>query len=281
MNKKIGFHLSIAGGIHTAIDRAGELGINALQVFLKNSNRWSAPPFTENDIKLFKDKLKTYPDLSVSAHTGYLINPAGDGENLEKSMILLADEMVRAQKLGIRNLVLHPGNRKEKGVDEGIKQIAGSLDEIFLKDETGVMILLETTAGQGSSVGHKFEHIRDIFSLSKYSDRLGVCLDTCHIFAAGYNISTEDGYNKTMDEFKRIIGIEKLNLFHLNDSKKGCGSRVDRHEHIGRGEIGTTGLSMFLNDERFNGIDYILETPDDETCSDLDNLKTVLSLLKE
>jgi len=280
MKKRIGFHLSIAGGIHMAIDKAGELDINALQVFLKNSNRWTAPPLTGNDIIAFKEKWRKYPELTISAHTGYLINPAGDGENLEKSKILLKDEISRAHAIGIKYLVLHPGNHKEKGIDEGIKCIARTLDEIFSEDDTSVEVLLETTAGQGSSVGHRFEHIRDILAESKFSNRLGVCLDTCHIFAAGYDISTQEGYSLTIDEFNRLIGIDKLKLFHLNDSKKGCGSKVDRHDHIGLGLIGSKGISFFLNDERFSGIDFIMETPDDEIRSDRDNLELALSLLK-
>ncbi len=280
INRKIGFHLSAAGGVHMAVERAGELGINALQVFLKNSNRWTSPPFSEKDILLFREKWKLFPELSVTAHTGYLINPAGDGENLEKSMILLKDELNRADKLGIRYLVLHPGNHKDKGIDEGIKCISRNLDEVFSGDESSVEILLETTAGQGSSVGHRFEHIRDIMAASKFQHRLGVCLDTCHIFAAGYDISTKEVYSKTTDEFDRVIGLNKLKLFHLNDSKKGCGSHVDRHEHIGLGLIGSEGISCFINDERFAGIDFIMETPDDEVRSDSDNLKVIFSLLK-
>lgn len=281
MKKKLGFHLSISGGVHMVIDEAAKLGINTVQMFLKNSSRWSAPPFSEKDIQAFKDKWKMYPDLTITAHTGYLINPAGDGENLEKSMILLMDEINRAEALGIKNLVLHPGNHKDKGIEEGIRSIARNLDKIFSEDGTSVKVLLETTAGQGSSVGHRFEHIRDILAMSKYSDRLGVCLDTCHIFAAGYDISTEEGYNNTMEEFNRIIGIEKLKLFHLNDSKKWCGSHVDRHDHLGLGLIGSNGISFFLNDERFDGTDFIMETPDDEVRSDRDNLKIALSLLRE
>ena len=264
-----------------AIDRAGELGINALQIFLKNSNRWTAPPFSEKDIQSFKDKWKLYPDLTISAHTGYLINPAGSGENLEKSMILLKDEIRRADLLGIKYLVLHPGNHKDKGIEDGIKIISRTLDEIFSEDNTPVEVLLETTAGQGSSVGHRFEHIRDILAGSRYSGRLGVCLDTCHIFAAGYDISTEQGCINTMNEFDRIIGIDKLKLFHLNDSKKGCGTHVDRHDHIGLGLIGNNGISFFLNDRRFNGIDFIMETPDDEVRSAGDNLEKALSLVKK
>jgi len=279
LSKKIGFHLSVAGGIHLAIDKAAELGINALQVFLKNSNRWTAPPLTEKDIMAFKKKWKLYPDLSISAHTGYLINPAGDGENLEKSMILLADEMDRAETLGIKYVVLHPGNHKGLGIEEGIKQIALNIDSVLEKDNSDVKILLETTAGQGSSVGHRFEHIRDIIAASRYPDRFGVCLDTCHIFAAGYDITTKSGYRNTIEEFDNIIGIDKIKLFHLNDSKKGCGSKVDRHDHIGLGLIGSEGISFFLNDERFSNVDFILETPDDEIRSDRDNLELVLSLI--
>lgn len=278
MSKKIGFHLSISGGMYTAIDRAAQLGVDALQVFLKNSNRWSSPPYTEKEVRLFADRWSEQSGLSISAHTGYLINPAGDGENLEKSMALLADEIHRADQLGINRLVLHPGNHKDKGVEAGIKQIAANLDKIFSEDSSDVMILLETTAGQGSSVGHRFEHIRDIIALSRFQHRLGVCLDTCHIFAAGYNFSTVDEYEDTIDQFSKIIGLEKLKIFHFNDSKKGIGTKVDRHEHIGLGEIGAEALSFFLNDVRFDGVDYILETPDDDTRSDRESLEIVRGL---
>jgi len=280
MKKRLGFHLSAAGGVYNAIDEAAELGINALQIFTKNSNRWTAPPLKGSDIALFKEKWSAIDDLSITSHTGYLINLAGDGENLEKSKVLMKDEILRAHLLGIKYLVLHPGNHKEKGIDEGIKIIAKHLDQIFSEDETEVVVLLETTAGQGSSVGHRFEHIRDIIAASKYQSRLGVCLDTCHIFAAGYDISTPEGYASTMDEFNRTIGFDRLKLFHFNDSKKGTGSKVDRHEHIGLGIIGGTGLSLLLNDERFDHIDYIMETPVDDLRNDRDNLQTVLSMLK-
>jgi len=192
----------------------------------------------------------------------------------------MKDEILRAHQLGIKHLVLHPGNHKEKGIDEGIKLIAKHLDEIFSEDGTDVVVLLETTAGQGSSVGHRFEHIRDIIAASKFESRLGVCLDTCHIFAAGYDISTAEGYASTMDEFERIIGFDRLKLFHFNDSKKGSGSKVDRHEHIGLGVIGSTGLSLLLNDERFDHIDYIMETPVDDVRDDRDNLEVVKGMLK-
>lgn len=280
MKRRLGFHLSAAGGVHNAIDEAADLGINALQIFTKNSNRWAAPPLKGGDIKLFHEKWKVAGDLSITSHTGYLINLAGEGKNLEKSVALMKDEMLRADQLGIKYLVLHPGNHKERGVDAGIRSVAENLDIVFSEDGTDVTVLLETTAGQGSSVGHRFEHIRDIISLCKHSSRLGVCLDTCHIFAAGYDISTPDGVASTMDEFDRVIGLERLKLFHFNDSKKGCGSKVDRHEHIGLGVIGSAGLSCLLNDERFARLDFIMETPVDETRNDKDNLEAVLAMLK-
>ena len=281
MKKKIGFHISIAGGLDKAIDRAEELKINAMQIFLKNSNRWSAPSYQKEDIERFKDRWSAFPELTISAHTGYLINLAGEGENYKKSITLLIDEINRASQLGIKFLVLHPGNHKGNGIDVGIERIASSLDSVFKEAKNDVEILLETTAGQGSSIGHKFEHIRDIIDKSKFIQRLGVCLDTCHIFAAGYDISTETNYSTVIDEFHRVIGLDRLKLIHLNDSKKVCGSMIDRHEHIGLGAIGNHGIASIVNDDRFNSIDYILETPDDEIRSDMDNIEAVISLLKK
>ncbi len=281
MKKRLGFHLSAAGGVYNAIDEASELGIDALQIFTKNSNRWTAPPLRERDIELFHEKWSVMKDLSITSHTGYLINLAGEGHNLEKSIVLMKDEILRAHQLGIKHLVLHPGNHKGRGIEAGIETAAQNLDLIFSEDDTDVVVLLETTAGQGTSVGHRFEHIRDIIAKSKYNSRLGVCLDTCHIFAAGYDISTEEGYLSTMEEFDKIIGFERLKLFHLNDSKKGSGSKVDRHEHIGLGLIGSTGLSFLLRDERFDHIDYIMETPVDNVRDDRDNLEVVLALINQ
>jgi len=280
MKRRLGFHLSAAGGVYNAIDEAAGLGIRSLQIFTKNSNRWTAPPLKEKDIELFHEKWNALDDLSIISHTGYLINLAGEGHNLEKSIVLMKDEILRAHQLGIKYLVLHPGNHKGRGIEAGIETAAQNLDLIFSEDDTEVMVLLETTAGQGTSVGHRFEHISDIIAASKYNSRLGVCLDTCHIFAAGYDISTGEGYTSTMDGFDRIIGFDRLKLFHFNDSKKVCGSKVDRHEHIGLGLIGEFGLSLLLNDGRFADLDFVMETPVDEVRDDRDNLEVVLAMLK-
>lgn len=278
--KRTGFHVSIAGGLHRSFDNAAELGIDTFQIFLKNSTRWTAPILSEDEILLFHRRWKKSADITVHAHTGYLVNLAGTGENLEKSVSLMKDEMDRADSLGIKKIVLHPGSHMGEGIDTGINGVSSALNRILSERGSGVMILLETTAGQGKSVGHRFEHIRDIISKIKQDERIGVCFDTCHVFAAGYDISEAEGYYKTLDEFDRIIGLKKLELFHVNDSKKGCGTQVDRHEHIGLGYIGENAFKLLFYDTRFKDIDKILETPVDEVRDDHSNLAAVEELGK-
>jgi deoxyribonuclease-4 len=280
MNKKrkTGFHLSISGGVYKAVIEANREGYDALQIFLKNSSRWEGPPLKEKDIEIFKAEWGKTPSLEIYAHTGYLINIGGEGENLVKSMDLLNDELHRSSLLGVKYLVLHPGNHLGMGVDEGIKRIAANLDRTFEGSSASTEILLETTAGQGTSVGHRFEHIRDIMALSSCSSRLAVCLDTCHIFAAGYDISTPEGYDEMITAFDKIIGIDKLRLIHLNDSKKDMGSHVDRHDHIGKGIIGEKGFELLLTDERIKHVDIVLETPVDDESSNRINMETVKRL---
>jgi deoxyribonuclease IV len=279
--RKIGVHLSISGGLHKAILKAEELNICAIQIFLKNSNRWEAKPYSSDDIDNFITTWETLPDLAVFAHSGYLINLAGTGEVLTKSLIALSDELHRAHQMHINYLVLHPGSHGGRGLESGIDAVAKSLESIF-KANKNTDILLETTAGQGSSIGHRFEHLRSIIDKTSYPDRLGICLDTCHIFAAGYDISKKDTYRTVFSEFDAIIGLNKLKLIHINDSKKECGSMVDRHEHIGEGFIGNNGFRLLLNDTRLINIPMILETPkcnDDE--ADKNNLNILKRLLKK
>ena len=276
--RRTGFHVSISGGLHKSFDNAALLGIDTFQVFLKNSTRWTVPPLTADEVHLFSERWKRSRDINVHAHTGYLINLAGSGENLEKSINLLKDEMERADMLGIPTLVLHPGSHIGDGVETGVERIALNLNLILAERDWKVTVLLETTAGQGKSVGHRFEHIRDIMAKVKHSERLGVCFDTCHAFAAGYDISDAESYRGTFDEFDRIIGLKHLKLFHVNDSKKGCGSKVDRHEHIGLGQIGYDAFRLLFKDKRFIEIDKILETPVDDLRDDPANLKVVEEL---
>lgn len=279
--RKLGVHLSISGGLVKSFHRAKELNIHTMQIFLKNSNRWQAPQYKPEDIESFKSMRDEMEGFTIFAHSGYLINLAGKGENLEKSIDAMADELRRAKALGVDSIVVHPGSHLGEGIDEGIKQAALSIDRAY--EEAGdphVEILLETTAGQGSSVGHSFSHLAGIISASKNGNKLNVCLDTCHIFAAGYDISKKQGVLETTDEFDSAIGIERLKLIHLNDSKREAGSRVDRHEHIGRGEIGRRGLKHFINHEKLRDVPLVLETPKSDENADRENLKRVRGMFE-
>jgi deoxyribonuclease IV len=279
--RKIGVHLSISGGLHKALLKAQELNISSVQIFLKNSNRWESRLYNEEEITSFLKTRSSISDLDVFAHSGYLINLAGIGDVHTKSLIALADELDRAEQLGIDYVILHPGSHGGRGLDSGIDSVADNLN-IVLRKSKKTNILLETTAGQGSSIGHRFEQLRRIIDKTSCPGRLGVCIDTCHIFAAGYDISKKETYKKVFSEFNDIVGLDNLKLIHINDSKKECGSMVDRHEHIGKGYIGTEGFRLLLNDTRLKNVPMILETPkfnDDE--ADKINLKSIRRLIKK
>ncbi len=280
--RKIGLHLSISGGIYKSLEKAKELKINALQIFLKNSNRWKAPQYTQEVIEKFKQLKRNYNDIAVFAHTGYLINLAGNEEILNKSINALRDEIERAQSLGIEFLVLHPGSHRGTGEKEGIIRIADSIDRVYeICSKNRVKLLLETTAGQGSSIGFRFEHLAEIIDRSANKSKLKICLDTCHIFASGYDITTEKSYEDTISQLKKIIGLNKLKLIHLNDSKRELGSNIDRHEHIGKGMIGLKGFRYILNDPQLFSIPVILETPKNDENSDLINLNSVRKIINK
>ena len=275
----IGAHLSTKGGLHTVFDRASEINATAVALFAKNSNQWKGKELTDDDCRLFAQKRTVKP---VFTHTSYLINLATRNKEFHrKSIAALIDELDRAERLGIVAVVLHPGAHMGAGSGAGIDQIARSFDRIHASlPNHKVVTLLETSAGQGSCVGCTFEELGRIISLVGQPSRLGVCVDTCHIFAAGYDIRGRDGYEKTIEDIDRHVGLKKVALFHLNDSKKPLGSRVDRHEHIGDGQIGLEGFRLLLNDERFRGIPKLLETPKKvEHESDRRNLHTLRSLI--
>ena len=261
----LGTHVSTAGGVDKSIERGKELGCTAIQIFVKNNNQWFGRPQTEEEIKLF---LKTQKEsgIFVFAHAGYLINIASPNLDLhEKSLKSLIDELIRCEALGLPFIALHPGSHLQQGEEEGIKKAVKTLDAAFQETKgSKVKILIETTAGQGTNLGYKFDQIAEILRLSKHPDRLGVCFDTCHSFAAGYDIKSKEGYNSTWKEFDRIIGIKNLMAFHLNDSKGDLGSRKDRHEHIGKGFLGIEAFKMLLNDPRFKDLPMVLETPKDK-----------------
>lgn len=274
--------MSGAGGVHTAIDRATSIGCSALQVFTKNNNQWNGKPFTENDIAQYKQKIAKAGIAPVVSHDSYLINLCGTNPDiLKKSRAAFIDELERCEQLGIPLLNFHPGSHLGAGDDEGIKLICESLN--FAHDKTKnskVKSVLEATAGQGTNVGYKFEHLRAIIDGVENSERMAVCIDTCHIFAAGYDIGSEKGYKETFKQFDEIVGLNRLVAFHINDSKKGLGSHVDRHEHIGKGAIGLTGFRLLMNDERFKDIPKILETPKSEDLhEDVENIKMLKGLM--
>lgn len=258
----IGIHASIAGGIHKSLRRAKTLNVNAIQIFLKNARRWRSPAYKVSAVKRFRSEKNSFGHIKVFAHSIYLNNLASRGKTEKKTFNEMIDEIARADSLGIEYIVIHPGSHEGDGENSAINRIAGSLDRVFQRTEKSkVKILLETTAGMDTSLGYRFEHLRDIMALSNYPERISVCLDTSHVFAAGYDISNSEGYHGVIEEFDRIIGLENLKLIHLNDSKTEHGSRVDRHEHIGMGYIGDSGFKLILNDERLKHVPMILETP--------------------
>mgnify|MGYP003729194347 CR=1 FL=1 len=265
----IGAHMSIAGGTFNAFAEGEKKGCRTIQIFVKASNQWQAKKLTESEIEKFRDEQKRTGIEPVIAHDSYLINLASPDKNLlEKSRNAFLIEMERCRDLGIRYLVTHPGSHLQSGEAEGIRRVGESLNWLF--ERTGgfnVFITLETTAGQGSNLGFKFEQLARMIELSGAPDKCRVCFDTAHAFAAGYDISSPEGYRQTWSDFERIIGFEMLAAIHLNDSKKGLGSRIDRHDHLGKGAIGLEAFRMIMNDPRLIDIPKILETPkgdDDE-----------------
>ena len=280
----LGAHMSIAGGVHTAVDRAASIGCTALQVFTKNNNQWNGKPLTENDIAQYKQKISAAGISPVVSHDSYLINLcAANPEILKKSRAAFIDELERCEALEIPLLNFHPGSHLGAGDEEGIQRICESLNIAHDKTKNfKTKSVLEATAGQGTNIGYKFEHLRAIIDGVENPERMAVCIDTCHIFAAGYDIATDEGYETTFQEFDSIVGLERLVAFHINDSKKGLGSHVDRHEHIGKGAIGLNGFRLLMNDERFAHIPKILETPkSDDLHEDVENMRVLKSLIEQ
>jgi len=282
-NILLGAHMSIAGGVNKAILRGEKLGCTTIQMFTKNNNQWKSKPFSENEIEKFILLSRGSNINPIFAHTSYLINLASHNKiNFRKSYESFIDEMQRCEILKIPYLVMHPGSTLGKDVKTGINIISDALNKIFSdKKESMLMICLETTAGQGYNIGYRFEHIAEIIEKTSEDNRLGVCLDTCHIFAAGYDIRDEKSYNKTFREFDTIIGIKRLKIIHINDSKRELGSRVDRHEHIGRGLIGIKAFDLIMNDRKLKSIPKILETPKGKDMKeDTVNMKILFNLLR-
>jgi deoxyribonuclease-4 len=284
----LGAHMSIAGGYYKSIDSGAAAGCQCVQLFTKNNNQWRAKDISDEDISLFKTQLATHGIKHTLSHASYLINMASPKDELwEKSVAAFVIELQRAELLGIPYVVVHPGSFTTSTAAEGIQRIAVALDEVHSQlPNLKAKCLLETTAGQGSNLGWRLEELADMLQLCQSSERVGICVDTCHMFAAGYDLRDESTYTQTWEQFDQLIGLERLLAFHLNDSKKELGSRKDRHEHIGDGEMGLEPFRLLLNDPRFTNIPMYLETAkgDRANCSeeltwDQCNLKTLRGLI--
>ena len=284
MKQLLGAHTSVAGGVSKAIILAEKLEFNAIQIFSKNNNRWEAKPLDLMEVENFKLLWKKSNIDFIVVHDSYLINLCAiDKNNLEKSRNAFIDELKRCKLLGVKFLNFHPGAHVGQGEDDGLKIIAESLNIAHQQTAgSNVNSMVELTAGQGTNLGYKFKHIAKIIELVDNPERISVCIDTAHIFAAGYNIKDEKEYEKVISDFDLIIGLDKLKCFHLNDSKKELGSRVDRHEHIGQGYIGLNGFKNIMNDSRLTHIPKILETPKGkEQLEDLENIKILKNLIQK
>lgn len=281
---KLGAHMFITGGIHKVIEYGEELGCESIQIFTKSNRSWNAKALTEDAIDAFLVKNSETKIAPIFAHNTYLINLcATDKTTFEKSYDGMLMELQRAEQLELPYTVLHPGSHLGAGEAQGLQKIAETLNQLFSETEGfKVKVLLETTAGQGTNLGYTFEQLATLIKLISYPDRVGTCFDTCHAFAAGYDFRTEKGYETVIDSFDNIVGLDNLFVFHLNDSKNDCGSRVDRHEHIGKGVIGTDGFKFFLNDKRFKDHPGVLETPKGKDyAEDKQNLKILRGLIEK
>ncbi len=282
MTLALGSHVSASGGVDLTLARGEELGLESLQLFSKNERQWQSKPLDPAVIDRFREEVARTGITKLVVHDSYLINLASPKPDiLAKSIPAFSDELARCDVLGIPHLVTHPGAHTGSGVEAGIERFAASLNEIFAAMPDGTtMTLLETTAGQGTALGRSFEEIAAIIERVEQKDRVGVCLDTCHIFAAGYDYRTPELYAEMMNRFDATIGLDRLKVIHLNDSKNPLGSNKDRHDHIGDGEIGLEGFRQFMNDGRLAGIPGILETEKDAS-GDMDrrNLETLRSLV--
>ncbi len=278
---RFGAHVSIAGSVAEAPARGLELGCRTIQIFTKNARQWKAKPLSDEEADQFRAAVDTSPIWEVAAHNTYLINMANPEEaGWEKSVEAMLDEVDRCDALGVKHLVSHPGSHLGSGESAGLRRIAEALDAIHeARPASACLITLEATAGQGTNLGYRFEHFSELLGMVKAPKRLAFCLDTCHIFAAGYDLADRSGYEGTMKAFDESVGLERLALWHVNDSVKGLGSRIDRHAHIGRGAIGLKGFRRLVNDERFFQTPMILETPKDKPTDDVENLRTLRRLV--
>jgi len=279
----LGAHVSIAGGIHNAPERGVKSGCSVIQLFTQNANQWQGKAVSDEDAALFREKFAASGLVDVVSHDIYLINlAAAPGDVQDKSLIAFKEEMERCARLGIDKIIMHPGSHNGDGEEVGIRRVCEAFDLLFtLVPQFTGKVLLENTAGQGTNLGYKFAHLKAIIEGSSFPGRFGVCLDTCHAFASGYQIAERQGYQRTFDEFDQAVGLSTLMAFHLNDSKKGLGCKVDRHEHIGAGTLGLEPFRFIMNDPHFRLVPKFIETPKgDSDEMDAVNLTRLRSLVE-
>jgi deoxyribonuclease-4 len=280
--RPLGAHMSIAGGMERAVERGAAIGCAAIQIFTKSSNQWAARPFEPGEPERFRETRARLGIGPVVAHDSYLINLCSPDDALfEKSIAACSEELRRCDLLGVEDLIVHPGSHLGRGVEYGVARMAEAIDELHARlPGTGARIVLETMAGQGGTIGSRFEELAALLARIRRPERIGVCLDTCHVFAAGYDIRTRSGWEETLRRLDGELGLARLRAVHLNDSKKDLGCRVDRHEHIGKGYLGLEAFRLVMNDPRLLGVPLILETPKDEDCrEDVVNLTTLIGLV--
>ncbi len=269
--KLVGAHVSISGGVYNAPINAKNIGANAFALFLKNQKQWSAKDYDDKTIEAFRANMKEcgFEPEAVLPHDSYLINLGSpEVEGREKSKVAFLDEARRAEELGLKMLNFHPGSHLRKiSEDDCLKLIAEAMNETIAKTKV-VKLVIENTAGQGSNMGYRFEHLARLIELTDDKSRVGVCFDTCHAFAAGYELRDKEGFDKTFDEFDRVVGLRYLSGMHLNDSKGALGSKLDRHDSLGVGAIGLECFKLIMKDKRFDGIPLILETPNEAIWAD-------------
>ncbi len=281
----LGAHMSIAGGYYRAVEAAANFSMDVVQVFTKNNNQWRAKEITDAEAERFKKEMADKNVRRPLSHASYLINLGSANEELwQKSVAGMVVELERAGKLGIEYVVVHPGAANDAPVEEAIERVARGLNEIHASiSKSAASVLLENTAGQGSSLGRKFEELAAIITQTRQPEKVGVCIDTCHCFAAGYDLRTQHEYEASFKSLDVLVGLAKIKAFHLNDSKKGLGSRVDRHEHIGHGQLGVEPFRLLLNDPRFADVPMYLETPKEGDCEgehwDAVNMRTLRGLV--
>lgn len=279
----LGAHMSIAGGYEKAVERAATVGCDCFQIFTKPTTQWRAPPIQPEQACQFQEAVRRYGLCCPYGHDNYLVNLASPKKRLwKKSIEAFVEELHRAELLGLRWLVFHPGAYVEGTAEEGLQRIIAALKEVFHQTEAlKVGCLVETTAGQGTQLGYRFEHLAEILAHSPTPERMGVCFDTCHVFAAGYPLWPRSALEHTFQQFDRMVGYKQIRAFHLNDSLRPCGSRVDRHAHIGQGQIGIEPFRWFLQNPQFQNVPMYLETPKGTTPDGQDWDQYNLALLRQ